>query len=173
MYKGRFNEIIYRIKQFYWNLNAKIDDNDIMYLNTHLDSEELKIFNNLSKSEQKHSIKVAYCIEKLYKEGQYSITKNQFIKLGLLHDIGKTSYKVNIIKKSIIVILNKVTKSRIKKLQNFKSIYIYYNHGYLGYCILKQYNKYNKEMLYLVKNHHNKNITSKELNLLRYIDDLN
>ncbi|EJO5348927.1 HD domain-containing protein [Clostridium botulinum] len=139
----------------------------------HLDNEELKIFNNLSVSEQKHSIKVAYDIERLYKEGQYNVTKDEFIKLGLLHDIGKSIYKVTIIQKSIIVIIDKITKSKIKKFKNFRSVYMHYNHAYLGYCILKQYNKYSEEMLYLVKNHHNENIINKDLSLLIYSDNLN
>ncbi|NFN88458.1 phosphohydrolase, partial [Clostridium sporogenes] len=39
--------------------------------------------------------------------------------------------------------------------------------------ILKDYNKYCEEMLYLIKNHHNENIINKELNLLIYSDNLN
>ncbi|APH18660.1 HD domain-containing protein [Clostridium botulinum] len=146
---------------------------DIVYINMHLDNEELKIFNKLSISEQKHSIKVAYDIEKLYEKGKYNLTKDEFIKVALLHDIGKLNYKVDIIKKSIIVIMDRITNSRIKKFQNIKSVYVYYNHPYLGYCILKQYNKYSEKMLYLIKNHHNENIINKDLSLLIYSDNLN
>lgn len=138
-----------------------------------LDNEELNIFNKLSISEQKHSIKVAYDIEKLYEEGKYKLTKKEFIKVALLHDIGKLDYKINIMKKSIIVIMDKITNSRIRKFHNIKSIYIHYNHAYRGYCILKEYNKYSEEMLYLVKNHHDENIMNKELSLLIYTDNLN
>ncbi|MDS1005195.1 HD domain-containing protein [Clostridium sporogenes] len=139
----------------------------------HLDDEELDIFNKLSISEQKHSIRVAYDVEKLYEEGKFKLTKSEFIKVALLHDIGKIDYKVNIIKKSIIVILDKITNSRIKRFQNIKSVYSHYNHPYLGYCILKNYNKYSEEMLHLIKNHHNESIINKELNLLIYSDNLN
>ncbi len=169
----RFNKILYRIKQFHWNATAKLDYNDMIYLRMHLDDDELDIFNKLSVSEQKHCIKVAYGIEELYEEGKYNLNKDEFIKVALLHDIGKSIHKVNIIKKSIIVIMDKITHSQIKNIKNLKSINIYYNHPYLGYCILKKWNKYTDEMLYLIKNHHNENIINEELRLLIYIDNLN
>ncbi len=32
--------------------------------------------------------------------------------------------------------MDRITNSRIKKFQNIKSVYVHYNHPYLGYCIL-------------------------------------
>lgn len=163
--------IFYRIKQFYWAINSKLNDKDIKFLKSNLNSQELDLFFRLSVNEQKHSINVAYDVEKVCKV--QNVNLKVILKASLLHDIGKCVKKLTIIDKSFIVILDKISKGRLKKFSNFKKIYVYYNHGIIGYEMLKKYN-YNDRILYLIKNHHNNEVKEdSELNILKMCDSRN
>ncbi|MBA5851844.1 HDIG domain-containing protein [Clostridium sp. cel8] len=164
----------YRIKQFYWNLCSKINDNDLEFLRNNLNETEMKLFNKLSLSERKHSIRVAYDVEKIcYRKNMDS---KLLIKAALFHDIGKSLKRLNIIDKSIMVLLDKFTFGKMKKFNNcFKisKINIYYYHSKLGADILRK-SGFNEKIIYFVENHDNKNIKDdKELNILKYCDNNN
>jgi putative nucleotidyltransferase with HDIG domain len=166
--------IFYRIKQFYTYINAKITEEDKKYLNKNLNSVELELFKKLSKNEQKHCINVAYCIEKACREYDNHINLQRLIKAALLHDIGKSCKRLNVFEKSIIVVLDNFTKGAIKRYENFPKIGVYYNHGEMGYEILKKYNCYEDKLLYLIRNHHNDSIKDDiELNILKKCDSNN
>lgn len=161
----------YRVKQFYWSINSKIEEKDREFINKHLNKNELTLFYKLSKSEQKHSVKVAYDVEKICK--QKSIDSRLLIKAALLHDIGKTIRKLNIIDKSVMVIIDNITNGSVRKLSNIEKVNVYYNHGKLGSDILKQYS-YDNNFLYLIENHHNFKVKgNKELEILRNCDNKN
>lgn len=201
-----------RVRQFIMNLTDKMSEDDYKYAQLKLNKEEYECFKSISKSEQKHSIRVAREIEKissLIKKGDnfengYELTNGEIlsekiisnaknyllkneenmIKIGLLHDIGKSRQRINIIDKSIIVILNKLTKGKLAKI-NLKKIQCYYNHSEYSYEILKEiYDLYKKEVpnldekdkyknfdkdsnkyrefLEIIKNHHNENYKDNE-----------
>lgn len=161
----------YRVKQFYWSINSKIEEKDKEFIIKHLNKDELKLFCRLSKSEQKHSIKVAYDVGNICR--QQNIDSSLLIKAALLHDIGKTVKKLNVVDKSIMVMADNITRGSIKRLSKIKKVNVYYNHGKLGRNILEKYN-YDKELLYLIENHHNFKIKgNKELDILRECDDKN
>ena len=164
-----------RIKQFYINLTDKMTIDDYIYVESKLTKEEYSLFVKLLKSEQKHSVRIAKDIEKKFKDNKINnhlILENKdiLIKASLLHDIAKIKKKVNIIDKSIIVILNKLTKGNLKKLNN-KKVQCYYNHPEYSYDILKDINK-DEVLLNVIKNHHKS--TNEELILFfQEIDDNN
>ncbi len=163
--------MFYRIKQFFWALNSKITEEDYKFVEKYLNVEEIKLFNKLSTMDKKHSIRTAVEIE--MEPVDKNINKNMIIKAGLLHDIGKITYHLNIFQKSIIVILHKITKGKLKKLIRIKSINIYYNHPCIGYNILKKYT-YEQSFLDLIKFHHNNDIIeNKELEILKKSDNNN
>lgn len=161
----------YRIKQFMWAMNTHMSFNEVQYTKEKLTVEEQSIFETLAKNEQKHCIRVCKAVEaelKLKKE-----ENNILLKAALLHDVGKSKKKINIIFKAIIVVLDKITKGKIKKYTNIVYVNIYYNHDKLGAEILKGINC-DKRIVYLVGNHHNTKIkTDEELNLIRYFDNKN
>lgn len=163
---------IYRIKQFYWALNCKIDEEDIKFIDKYLNSTERKLFRSLAKYEQKHCINVAQSISNAY---EYKNKEDEiFIKAALLHDIGKVYKKLNVIEKSLMVMLDSITKGKIKKFDNIDKINVYYNHPDKGYEILKNSGDYDEKFLYLVKNHHNDNIIGdKKLDILKKCDSKN
>lgn len=159
--------MIYRLKQFYWGIIAKISSEDIKFIREYLDDRELKLFNRLSIYEQAHCIRTAKAVNNIYFHNK--IDSNILIKVALLHDIGKIKKRLNLIDKSILVILDKLTRGKIRKFNNIKRVDVYYNHGDKGYEILKDYN-YNDRFLYLVKNHHNNIIGDKGLDILKECD---
>ena len=150
---------------------SKINDKDVDFLKIHLKTYELQLFNQLPVYEQKHCINVARDVE--ITSIKRKLQSQNLIKVALLHDIGKIYSRMNPIDKSIMVILNKITIGKIRKYNNFKNINMYYNHGDIGYNLLKKYG-YNDRFLFLVKNHHNNSIIDDiELDLLKECDDRN
>jgi uncharacterized domain HDIG len=161
----------YRVKQFYWAINSKIDKKDLEFLHGNLNKNELKLFYKLAVHEQKHSIKVAYDVEYVCKKN--NIDCKLLLKAALLHDIGKAYKKLNLIDKSIMLLADNVTKGSIKKLSNIKKVNVYYNHGKIGREILKDCSC-DEKLLYLIENHHNHNLIGDiELDILRMCDDRN
>lgn len=173
-----------RISQFFKALNATISFYDIEFINKNLSLKEKKIFFKLAKSEQKHSLNVAYSINQYILNSKLNYDITLLIKAALLHDIGKIYSSANVIEKSIIVILDKFTKGKLKKFNKYKKVDVYYNHADIAYNILcENYaeekvgyleKKFIESLLYLVRNHHNDEINdNQDLNLLKYYDNKN
>ncbi|WP_258876464.1 HDIG domain-containing metalloprotein [Clostridium sp. CM028] len=163
---------LYRVKQFYRSMVSKINDEDLEFLKMHLETYELQLLNQLPTYEQKHCINVARDVKLTC--NQRKLESNDLIKVALLHDIGKIYNSMNPIDKAIMVIIHKVTNGKIRTYKKNKNVNIYYNHGDIGYSLLRKYG-YNDRILFLVKNHHNNNnITGDiELDLLKECDDRN
>ncbi|WP_234124802.1 HD domain-containing protein [Clostridium hydrogenum] len=160
-----------RIKQFYNYMTANVDAEDKMYLDKCLNTDERNLFDKLSVHEQKHSINVAKDVENICDKN--SMNSSNLVKAALMHDIGKLKAKMNIIEKSIIVILDNISKGRIKRFTKLEKIYVYYNHPDDGAKILEELNE-NSRILYLIRNHHNKSIKDDlELSILKICDDRN
>ena len=165
-----------RVKQFYINVTDKMTKKDYDFVKSILTNKELELFMKLSKSEQKHCVRIAKDIENIIDNKEienYDIltNKNLLIKSALLHDIGKSKKRLNVIDKSIIVILNKLTNGKLKNIEKSKKIQCYYNHSIYGYEILKDMID-NEIILDIVKNHHSNN-TNKIVSFFKEIDDRN
>ena len=74
-----------------------------------------------------HSIRVCKDAINISKEKNIKIDDKIIGKISLLHDIGKGEHSLNIFEKSILVILNKITNGKLRRLDNIKNIDIYYN----------------------------------------------
>lgn len=165
-----------RVKQFYINVTDKMSKDDYKYVQSVLKKDEIELFNKLLKSEQKHSVRIAKDIEyiidnKLVNDKDIINSKDLLIKAALLHDIGKSIKKINVIDKSIIVILNKVTKGNLRNLKASKKVQCYYNHSEYSYNILKNISKNNK-LLKIIKEHHSET-NDKLVHFFKGIDDKN
>ena len=165
-----------RVKQFYINATDLMTNKDYKYVKRNLNNEEYDLFKKILKSEQKHSVRIAkeieYIIENnLVDDIDIIQSKNLLIKTALLHDVGKSKQKVNIIEKSIIVILNKLTKGNLKNFKKSKKIQCYYNHSEYSYILLKDIIK-DDLILSIIRNHH-KNTDNKLTNFFKQIDDNN
>lgn len=156
--------MIYRVKQFFWAVESYFKKVDYKYVDKFLDSREKELFDKLKHNEKHHSIRVCKDAIEITKKKNKEIDLNKIGKVSLLHDIGKGEYGLNIFEKSTLVLLNKLTKGKLRKLDKLKKIDIYYNHGKKGADILRNYNKYDEEFLEAIKFHHNdKFISNNEL----------
>ncbi len=162
---------LYRVKQFYLAMVSKLNDDDIDFIKLYLETYELQLFHQLPTYDQKHCINVARDVKSTC--NQRNLQSKALIKVALLHDIGKIYNSMNPIDKSIMVIMHNITNGKIKSYKNIKNVNIYYNHGDIGYNLLRKYG-YDDRFLFLVKNHHNNNILEDiELDLLKECDDRN
>lgn len=169
--------MIQRVKQFYMAITCKITDEDKKFIEAYLNKNEQELFYRLSVSEQCHCVRVTKDIKNfIYNKTndlKYNLSKEELIKVALLHDIGKINCNLNVFEKSIMVLLNKFTKGKLKKLNNIKKVDVYYNHGIMGENILNKM-QYSERFLYLVKNHHNNDIIGDmELDMIKKCDDRN
>lgn len=165
--------MFYRVRQFIWALSAYWKDIDYNFVNKHLDKDEKKLFNMLSKCDKYHCFRVAKDAEDLaYDEGK--INKEDLIKACLLHDIGKINKSPNPIEKGILVILDKVTSGRLRKFNGIKKIDVYYNHPIRGVEILEKNNKYTKDFMEAIEKHHlSEKTDNKILEIIKYCDNRN
>ncbi|WP_461613575.1 hypothetical protein [Clostridium sp. Marseille-QA1073] len=95
---------IYRVKQFFKAVTAKITDKDIEFINRYLEPFEIELFNKLKVYDKKHCINVAKDIINETKEISLldNLNHNEIntlIKAGFLHDIGKLYKSLNPIRK--------------------------------------------------------------------------
>lgn len=161
--------MIYRIKQFIWAITARLTKDDISFINSYLDNYERKLFFSLPLSIQVHSIKVARdvnneCLKR-------DIDNIFLIKAGLLHDIGQANMGMNIVTKSIVVILNRLFPEWTKRLSGIGFINAYFNHPEIALDYLGMEDEHIK---YLIRNHHNYDVEGDEmLKILQLADSRN
>ncbi|MCI6276104.1 MAG: HDIG domain-containing protein [Clostridium sp.] len=164
--------MIYRIKQFVWGIISPFKSIDMEYLKENLTNDELEIFLKLKLNEQHHSLRVAKMCEEIVINENQDVDLKKLKKIALLHDVGKVKKHLNLIDKSILVILNKVTHGAIKKYTNIDKVDVYYNHAEYGANILKGM-AYDEEFIYVIRNHHkNVSIHNKMLYILKKSDDM-
>ena len=163
--------MIYRIKQFLWAITTVITPEEKNFVIQYLSPQEKALFQQLKPYEQKHCIKVAMALEQL--NGREEVDNYTLVRLGLLHDIGKIKFPIGPIRKSIMVLLDKITKGSVSKYTHINMIKCYYEHPQLGYEILKKIGGYDKVFLENIKSHHLSNTDSdlNSLKLLKYYDD--
>ena len=163
---------LYRVKQFIWALKSLSEEIDADYVNKYLNKKEKSLFNRLKKTDKQHCIRVSKDAIRL-SEGK-NINKNRVAKVALLHDIGKGEYSLNVIEKSVLVILNKMTSGKLKKYDNIKAVDSYYNHAKKGADLLKHFNKYDKEFLDTIRYHHSNKVQgNKLLDIIKESDNRN
>jgi hypothetical protein len=118
---------------------------------------------------QSHSVKVAReVLGESLKRDLYDIF---LIKAALLHDIGQANMGLNIITKSIVVVLNRFFPGWTRRLSNIRFINAYFNHPEMAVDCLHMEHEYVK---YLIRNHHNYGVKGDErLKILQLADSKN
>lgn len=165
--------MIIRIKQFFRGVFYRVGNQEYKFINRYLDSYELSLFKKLTSYEKIHTYTVAKRISEKLNSEVYNrnVDKERLIKAAILHDIGKIECPMNIIEKSIIVIVDKFFRNWLKQNKS-KKIYIYYNHAEVGYNLLSK-KEYSEEFLNIIRFHHSDNIqveNKEEIELLKEID---
>lgn len=168
--------MIYRVKQFFWHVTSRWQSIDNKLIKKYLNKKEIEIFNRLNVSEQQHCIRVCNDALKKVNKENIEINKNKLAKVALLHDVGKTMKSLNVMDKSIMVILDKFTKGSLRNYTNIKKIDVYYNHPKEGVRILEDLYRYDNEFLEVVKKHHKESKESEDnvyLKIIRECDNKN
>ena len=164
----RSDKMLARVKQFFLGVFQRPQKKDIDFVYKYLDERERKVFFSLPYYEQMHALRVAEYVKE--KSNCKNIQSNDIIKASLLHDSGKGGSGLNLITKSIMVILDAVFHERLKKFSSYKIVNAYYNHGKIAADNLSFESN---RIRYLILNHHNFNINDEELNLLQEADNKN
>lgn len=167
---------MYRVKQFIWAITSNFKKVDKNFLKKYLSEEEMKIFNKLKVSEQHHCVRVCTDAINMAKSkfSHINIDYKRLGKIALLHDVGKIEQPLNVIEKSVIVIVDKISKGKLNEYTKFKKVDSYYNHPKKSAKILAVLN-YDREFLDTIRSHHNK-LNGNEnvyLNIIKTCDDLN
>lgn len=160
---------IHRVKQFIKGLTA-FSLKDSTLVDEYLSDQEKELFIKLPAHERRHAIDTAKTII------GFDIRENKdtLIKAALLHDIGKVGSRIGLIKKSILVLMDKFLPKVSHILSNkSKMFYVYYNHPEIGAeCLLKINTE--KGIILLVRYHHSqKNVDIYGIDMLRKADSLN
>ena len=166
----------YRIKQFIWGCSSLFKEIDYTYVSKFLNDKEMEIFNDLKHNDKHHCIRVCKDSIKMRNDLNINVDMYKLGRAALLHDVGKGERHLSLIEKSMVVLLDKFTKGKIRKYDNIKQIDIYYNHPRIGLDILmKKGFERDKELLQVVRYHHSHNSINenKMLNIIKICDDKN
>lgn len=141
-----------RVKQFSQNIFYGFQDVDKSFLSAYLNEGELRLFNELKKSEKNHSIAVA----KGVRSDLVLDEDESLIKAALFHDIGKIEKPLNLVQKSLAVIMSKVMGTAVFRLDRMAFIGSYLYHGQRGEMILRNKKIFDEHplMYTLVGTHH-------------------
>jgi hypothetical protein len=90
---------LYRVRQAIWALSAQWRPLDLRALDEYLSQEQRKLFLEMSRSDQRHSLAV---FEYLQKNGSGD---RALLQAALLHDIGKVEGQVRLWHRVIIVLI--------------------------------------------------------------------
>ena len=166
--------MLYRVKQFIWAITAPFIPINEEILNKYLNKEEKILFDKLCTSDKHHSIRVCKDALNIY-SNKTNIDERKLAKIALLHDIGKSEHKLNVIEKSALVVLDGFMNGKFIKYSNNKKVDLYYNHPKKSINMLKKSNGvYDKEFLEAIEKHHYKNIGSNiYLKIIKECDDNN
>ncbi|KAF0133431.1 MAG: hypothetical protein FD145_1294 [Candidatus Saganbacteria bacterium] len=144
------DRLLYRAKQFWFAMSARMNEENRSFVHQYLNIKEAALFFSLPDYEQKHGVVVA---KRMMREAadMKTIDKRKLVRLGLLHDIGKTAIRLTILSKSLLVIIHraipplyelfaKLGKDE-KSRKFFRRFYVHKHHGAIGADILKKINE--------------------------------
>lgn len=170
------NWIFKRVRQFYRAVTAEISLDDEKYVMAHLNAREQKLFFALGIVDQRHSLNVAYTIERLIIADKQGVDREFLIRCALLHDIGKADARLTIRDKIFAVLVATFAPKKFAdelELKGNRAIFIYRNHAEIGAQKLQRLGLF--EEAKIIARHHSppRADDPRELKLLRLSDDEN
>lgn len=161
---------VYRFKQFIWAITAHFKSVDKDITKQYLNRNEQLLFDQLKVEDKHHCIRV--CNAALNKSYDSNLNRRRLAKIALLHDVGKSNKGLNVIDKSILVILDKMSKGKLVRYDKYSKVNIYYNHPKESVKLLEQIDTYDSVFLEAIEKHHYKDIGSNiYLKIIKECDD--
>ncbi|NBG87028.1 HD domain-containing protein [Isachenkonia alkalipeptolytica] len=140
--------MLYRIKQFFRGVFAKVTPEEQVFLKAYLTKGEALLFRRLRVGEQRHSLNIAYdCLKEA--------PKNRIlIKAALLHDVGKINSNLTLVHKALVVVITKlpIPKRMLPKFLQ-KALYYKQQHPALGAELLNNVGT-EASVVFLTRHHH-------------------
>jgi putative nucleotidyltransferase with HDIG domain len=176
-----------RVKQFISAITAKISATDEVFFTDYLTVSEQKLFRQLTVSDQRHSLNVAYTAQQLAGRSP-RLRLRLLIRAALLHDVGRAQYNLSTANKVLAVLLSATfphfalhwaqsdeLQSKFSFIESFhQALFIYYHHGEMGARRLQELG-IELEIIQMVARHHQRIASDDvaELVLLRQADQMN
>ncbi len=106
--------IFYRVRQFRDALSAVPEPEEIEFIQTYLSPAQMELFLAMQASDQAHSLKVFKNIfnQCLSEPGQ---TRQDLLVAALLHDVGKSRYKLQVWERVMIVLAKRLIPERVRR----------------------------------------------------------
>ena len=162
-----------RVRQFFRALSANLTVEDARYISEHLKAAEQKLFFAMDVTDQCHSIRTAYLIERYAIEDKQGIDREFLIRCALLHDVGRVKGDMGILGKVAAVLATEVFPSvgRWLERRGSRLMYVYKHHAELSAKKLQGVGLFKEAKI--VARHHSPPSTNdpKELKLLRLADE--
>lgn len=142
----------YRIRQFYDSITANFRRLDEDFLMHHLTRKELVLFLKLGRADAHHAIRVARVMLEKAPEG----LEEDYVRLGLLHDIGKVERPLALVEKVAAVLLHKALREKMARYGKIPFIDAYLHHAERGRRILEDRSAFpaHPDLYDVVSDHH-------------------
>jgi len=136
-------------------------EEDRLFTHQHLNQREAAIFFTLPEFEQKHGVAVA---RKMLEEaaGIRSIDQKKLVRLGLLHDVGKSAARLTILDKGLLVSLRRFAAPVYnylaeqgrgdKAFRYFRKFFVHKHHGEVGAELLAKIGE-SRDIIEEIKRH--------------------
>ena len=162
-----------RVRQFFQALNAKLTLEDGRYISTHLTAAEQKLFFAMDVSDQCHSLRTAYAIERFAIEDKAGVEREFLIRCALLHDVGRVKGDMGLFGKVIAVLAAEYFPSigAMLERRGNRLMYVYKHHAEMSAKKLQEIGLFKEAKI--VARHHSPPSPNdpKELKLLRLADE--
>lgn len=155
-----------RLKQFYSALTASVTESDLAFIQKNLSKQEQALFFQMDVVDQRHALDVAgYAYQAATARGLGSKRK-VLVKAALLHDIGKVRGELTLLTRLAFVLCPAlVAKYRKKAWKSLKE------HASRGAHMAETFGV-EKEVVDLIREHHNQEASSESLEVLQEADAL-
>lgn len=160
-----------RIRQAVMDVTAGFRKADYEFVDGYLNPGEKELFLQLRQGEILHSIAVAKKLAELIKTAFQPPLEDRecfyIIKAGLMHDLGKIHYGMNVLEKTMAVLLDKLVVDRTKLIVRSRMMEIYYRHPDYsrGLALAKESFAAYPYLYKVIALHHGKIPSGAELNL--------
>lgn len=146
-----------RIRQFMMDISAPARSIDEQFLSEMLEPAEFDLIRRLRRAELLHAIAVARYVRE-HLPPQDPMENRAIVRAALLHDIGKTVCPVNVLEKSLVVLLPRRFREDPRLIERWQPLAIYHHHPEYGGDIAASAHCFPPDhwLVELIRHHHDR-----------------